>query len=125
MRSLQHRPSGSLKPAWPLAAVLTGAFIFTADLVRAMEPCPRGTNVNFVRASSYHSGTTSSGQVSLKVDLASSAVRGRHVVSDAVQKQAQRLQPCPSPCGLQVLVEDIVDTGNTLTRLKEYMLQQW
>jgi hypothetical protein len=34
-----------------------------ADLVRCMEPVPRGTTINFVRASSYGSGTQSSGQV--------------------------------------------------------------
>jgi hypoxanthine phosphoribosyltransferase len=43
--------------------VLTAAFLFTGDLVRCMEPCPRGTTVNFVRASSYGSGTASSGEV--------------------------------------------------------------
>ncbi|KAF5843299.1 hypothetical protein DUNSADRAFT_101 [Dunaliella salina] len=47
--------------------VLTGAFTFTADLVRCMDPCPAGTQVNFVRASSYGSSTESSGQVRVSV----------------------------------------------------------
>jgi len=82
--------------------VLTGAFTFTADLVRGMEPCPAGTQVNFVRASSYGSSTESSGQPGLKVDLDLSTTKGRHVV----------------------LVEDIVDTGLTLTLLKAHLLQE-
>uniref|UniRef100_A0A7S0RF50 Hypoxanthine phosphoribosyltransferase n=1 Tax=Chlamydomonas leiostraca TaxID=1034604 RepID=A0A7S0RF50_9CHLO len=85
-----------------ILGVLTGAFQFTGDLVRAMDPCPRGTTVNFVRASSYGSGTASSGQVTLKVDIDPSRVAGRHVI----------------------LVEDIVDTGLTLTRLRAYIMEQ-
>jgi len=100
---LGHQLARDFADKSPLVlGVLTGAFQFTGDLMRCMEPCPRGTTVNFVRASSYTSGTTSSGQVKVKVDIASSAVLGRHVI----------------------LVEDIVDTGQTLTRLKAHLLEE-
>ncbi|KAJ9514927.1 hypothetical protein QJQ45_028662 [Haematococcus lacustris] len=81
--------------------VLTGAFQVCGDLVRSMDPCPRGTTVNFVRASSYGSGTESSGKVAIKMDMDSKLIKGRHVV----------------------LVEDIVDTGMTLTRLKAHLTE--
>ena len=54
--------------------------LFAADLVRAIEPCPRGLTIDFIRASSYGSGTESSGEVQLKTDLDPKKVRGRHVL---------------------------------------------
>ncbi|HUG95260.1 MAG TPA: phosphoribosyltransferase family protein, partial [Pleomorphomonadaceae bacterium] len=74
-----------------LIGLLKGSFLFLADLVRQVE---RTVTVDFIVASSYGDGTTSSGNVRLlydpEIDLA-----GRHVV----------------------IVEDIVDSGNTLRRL--------
>lgn len=72
-----------------LVGVLRGAFIFLADLVRRMTVPVR---IDFIALSSYE-GTTS-GEVRLVLDLRES-IRGRHVV----------------------VVEDIVDTGNTLSYL--------
>lgn len=43
--------------------VLKGSFMFYSDLVRAIEPCPRGLTMDFIRASSYGSGTESTGDV--------------------------------------------------------------
>ena len=76
-----------------LISVLRGSFIFMADLVRAIElPC----RVDFMAVSSYGSGTTSSGQVKITKDL-SESIEGRDVL----------------------VVEDILDSGNTLA----YLLQ--
>ena len=77
-------------------AVLKGAFVFLADLVRRMD----GPNsLDFIAVSSYGSGTTTSGEVRLLKDLDRS-VEGRDVI----------------------IVEDIVDTGLTLSYLQEILL---
>jgi len=74
-----------------IVGVATGAFLFLADLVRKIR---LPVTVDFVRAESYGSGTVSNGSpkisLNLKVDI-----QGKHVI----------------------LVEDIVDTGNTLSCL--------
>ena len=74
-----------------LVGLLKGSFIFVGDLVRAI---PRPLQVDFLVAASYGSGTTSSGDVRLIYDPEAD-LRDRHVL----------------------LVEDIVDSGNTLNRL--------
>lgn len=78
-----------------LVCVLKGAFVFLADLVRALPiPC----TLDFMAVSSYAAGTTTTGEVRLLKDL-DVALDGRHVV----------------------VVEDIVDTGLTLTYLLEIL----
>jgi len=76
-------------------AVLKGAFIFLADLVREIEG---PVTCDFIAVSSYGSGATSSGQVRLTKDLDRS-LEGRDVV----------------------IVEDIIDTGLTLAYLQEIL----
>ena len=72
-------------------SVLRGSFIFMADLVRAVTlPC----KLDFMAVSSYGSGTTSSGQVKINKDL-SENIEGRDII----------------------VVEDILDSGNTLSYL--------
>ncbi|KAG2665492.1 hypothetical protein I3760_15G010700 [Carya illinoinensis] len=78
-----------------LVGVATGAFIFLADLVRNIQ---LPVSVDFVRAESYGCGTLSSGVPKLSLDLKVD-VKGKHVI----------------------LVEDIVDTGNTLSSLIAYL----
>lgn len=73
--------------------LLKGSFIFLADLVRAID---RPLHVDFIVASSYGTGTTSSGNVRLLYDPMA-PIADRHVL----------------------LVEDIVDSGNTVNRLAE------
>jgi hypoxanthine phosphoribosyltransferase len=75
-----------------LVGVLQGAFLFMADLVRAV---PIDLTTDFIGVSSYGAGTTSSGVVRLTTDL-SLPIDGRDVL----------------------IVEDIVDTGHTLEYLK-------
>lgn len=71
--------------------LLKGSFIFLSDLVRQIA---RPLHVDFLVASSYGSGTTSSGHVQLLYDP-SISLDGKHII----------------------LVEDIVDSGTTLSRL--------
>ena len=76
-----------------LVSVLRGSYIFMADLTRSIDlPC----TVDFMSVSSYGSGTSSSGQVQITKDL-SENIEGRDVI----------------------VVEDILDSGNTLF----YLLQ--
>lgn len=74
-----------------LVGLLKGSFIFVGDLVRAIA---RPLQVDFLVASSYGHGTKSSGEVRLLYDP-EAELRDRHVL----------------------LVEDIIDSGNTLNRL--------
>lgn len=80
-----------------LVGVLKGAAIFLADLVRSMHA---DTSFDFVAVQSYGAGTASSGQVRLLKDLDES-IEGRDVV----------------------LVEDILDTGLTLSFLQTMLLR--
>jgi hypoxanthine phosphoribosyltransferase len=75
--------------------VLRGGFIFMADLVRAMGP--RAT-MDFIAVSSYGTEKRSSGEVRLVKDLDTS-IEGRDVI----------------------IVEDIVDTGLTLSYLQDIL----
>jgi len=88
-------PSG--EPVY-LIAVLKGAFIFMADLARAMKT---PTHIEFIGISSYGKGKTSSGQVQLTKDL-DAPIEGHHVI----------------------IVEDILDTGITLNYLTKLMAQR-
>ena len=76
-----------------LICVLKGAFMFLSDLARQL---PSPATLDFMAVSSYGTSTKSSGQVQVLKDLDSS-VEGRDVV----------------------IVEDIVDTGLTLTYLQD------
>lgn len=75
-----------------LVGVLQGAFVFLADLVRAI---PIDLVTDFIGVSSYGPGARPSGAVRLVSDL-SMSIEERHVL----------------------IVEDIVDTGRTLAYLK-------
>jgi len=78
--------------------VLKGSFVFLADLVRAVE---FPIEVEFVRLSSYGPGRTTAGQLMLIHDL--------HVSID---------------CRHVLVVEDIVDTGNSIAFLMEYLSEK-
>ncbi len=77
-----------------LIGVLNGAFIFLADLARAIE---LPVEIDFIRVASYGDATTTSGTIRLtkppEIDLT-----GKDIL----------------------LVEDIVDTGTTLAWLRQY-----
>jgi hypoxanthine phosphoribosyltransferase len=74
--------------------ILNGSFLFIADLIKQITiPC----EVTFTKLASYYGGTTSSLKIREDIDL-SVNISGRHII----------------------IVEDIVDTGNTLN----YMLEK-
>ena len=78
-----------------LVSVLKGGFVFHADLIRAID---EPHEVDFMAVSSYAGGTTSSGSVRILGDL-SQSIKGRHIV----------------------LIEDIYDTGLTLSYLRNHL----
>ncbi|MBA2379809.1 MAG: hypoxanthine phosphoribosyltransferase [Blastocatellia bacterium] len=78
-----------------LVGVLKGSCVFLADLMRAID---LPLSIDFMAVSSYKDGTKSSGDVEILKDL-SNPIRGKCVI----------------------VVEDIVDTGLTLSRLLEIL----
>ncbi len=78
-----------------VVGLLRGSFVFIADLVRELE---MNVEVDFLEASSYGNATESSREVKILKDLRG-AIEGRDVL----------------------VVEDIVDTGHTLTAVLELL----
>ena len=78
-----------------LVGVLKGSSVFHGDLMRAID---LPITIDFMAVSSYKDGTKSTGDVEILKDL-SNPIRDKHVI----------------------VVEDIVDTGLTLTRLLEIL----
>lgn len=78
-----------------LVSVLRGSYIFMADLSRSIDrPC----SIDFMSVSSYGKGTSSSGQVQITKDL-SEPIEGKDLI----------------------IVEDILDSGNTLFYLMKVL----
>jgi len=81
-----------------LVSVLKGSIIFMADLIRAIT-IPH--EIDFMATSSYGAGTSSSGVVRILKDL-NSSIEGRNIV----------------------LVEDIIDSGHTLSYLMRILQER-
>lgn len=81
-----------------LICVLKGGFIFLSDLSRAIS---RPHHVDFMAVSSYGGSTDSSGVVQILMDL-KQPLAGRHVI----------------------IVEDIIDSGHTLSYLRKLLLDR-
>ena len=78
--------------------ILKGSLVFAADLMREIHV---PLKLDFMQASSYGSGTKSSGFINIKKDLDNDAA-GKDIL----------------------IVEDIVDSGNTLANLKKMLLER-
>lgn len=78
--------------------VLKGSVLFFSELIRNMKTT---LTIDFISVSSYGSGTTSTGELKVKQDL-STDIKGRDVL----------------------IVEDIIDSGNTLYHLKKMLHQR-
>ncbi len=78
-----------------IIGVLKGSFVFMADLMRNIKTY---CDIDFMAVSSYGNGTTTTGAVKITKDL-SYDVQGRHII----------------------LIEDILDSGVTLSYLKNYI----
>ena len=78
--------------------VLKGSVLFFSELIRNMKTT---LTIDFMSVSSYGSGTTSTGELKVKQDL-STDIKGRDVL----------------------IVEDIIDSGNTLYHLKKMLNQR-
>ncbi len=81
-----------------VVCVLKGSVLFFTDLIRNMKT---SIELDFMSVSSYGSGTTSSGTLTIKKDL-STDIKGRDVL----------------------IVEDIIDSGNTLYNLKKMLIER-
>lgn len=77
-----------------IVGVLTGSLMFLADLVRQL---PLPVRIDFIQASSYRGASTTASELRVGSELAPD-VRDRHVL----------------------LIDDILDTGQTLSRLVEH-----
>ncbi len=77
-----------------LVGTLRGAVPWMADIMKQID---LDLEIDFVSASSYGSGTVSCGEVKIKKDI-ELEIKGKHVL----------------------IIEDIIDTGNTLRALKDY-----
>ena len=79
-----------------MVCILKGSFMFFSDLVRYLS---LPTEIEFMRVSSYGSGTVSGGDINVSLDIK------REDLSD---------------CDLLV-IEDIIDSGRTLSKLVPYL----
>ncbi|MCW2314686.1 hypoxanthine phosphoribosyltransferase [Rhodoblastus acidophilus] len=81
--------------------IMTGAFIFAADLLRALYRAGVEPEVDFFQVGSYGNGTTSSGTVQLLRDIQAD-VTGRDVL----------------------LIDDILESGRTLTYARNVLIDR-
>ena len=80
-----------------IVSILKGAIFYTVDLMKNLKP---DVVLDFMKVSSYE-GTESTGTINIKQDLTMD-IEGKHVL----------------------IVEDIIDNGRTLKKLKEELLKR-
>ena len=79
-----------------LLCILKGSVVFMGDLMKKIH---HPVEIDFMRVSSYGDGTTSSGRIKIHLDLNRADI---------------------SECNI-LIVEDIIDSGKTLSYLSEYL----
>ena len=79
-----------------LLCILKGSVVFMGDLMKKIR---RPVEVDFMRVSSYHGGTKSSGTVNIILDLARKDISTLDII----------------------VIEDIIDSGNTMSYLTQYL----
>ncbi|MCQ2386350.1 MAG: hypoxanthine phosphoribosyltransferase [Clostridia bacterium] len=79
-----------------LVSVLKGSAVFMADLMRKIK---KPMEIDFMKVSSYGSGTKTTGNINIHLDLRRENIEGYDIL----------------------VVEDIVDSGRTLSYLVEYL----
>lgn len=78
--------------------ILKGSLIFASDLIRMLD---MPVSIEFMRVSSYGAGTSSSGFINIKQDVECD-IEGKNIL----------------------IIEDIIDSGNTLYKLKEVLSER-
>ena len=99
---LAQELNAAYKDKFPVfVCVLKGANVFFQDLLNALQLLKMGYTVEFMRVSSYE-GTSSTGEVKIGSGLDPKSLANRHVI----------------------LIEDIVDTGTSLSKVVPFLAEQ-
>ncbi len=99
VKELGKQISDDYRDTTPLVvSLLRGSFVFAADLVRAMDI---DLEIDFMTTASYGHSEVSSGNVQVLSDIRAQ-VEGRDVI----------------------IVDDIIDTGNTMLAIRDYLLEK-
>lgn len=98
---LARRIVAEMGPSFLVVPILTGSFIFAADLLRALDEAGAAPDMDFISLSSYGGGTVSRGSVTILRDV-EVPVEGRDVL----------------------IVDDILETGRTLAFARDLMISR-
>lgn len=101
LRDLAGEIAAAMGPEILLVSILKGSFVFSADLIRALYHAGMRPEVDFLTLSSYGAATQSSGAVRIARDV-DDPVMGRSVL----------------------LVDDILESGRTLSFARDLMQQR-
>jgi hypoxanthine phosphoribosyltransferase len=101
VHALGHEIAETLPERLLAVPIMTGAFIFAADLLRALYRAGVEPEVDFLQVASYGAGVTSSGAIELLRDVRAE-VAGRDVL----------------------LIDDILESGRTLTYARKVLTER-
>src|ERR1700728_3959719 len=99
--ALAREISLKLPPDLMIVSLLKGAFVFTADLIRALHQIGLHPQIDFMTLSSYGASTVSAKKIAINRDL-SEEVKGRHVL----------------------ILDDILESGRTLQFARNLILER-